>query len=91
MENTMDDDIQIHDDHCPQCGHYTYWRECPAFDCEDGYYDGYEDDPLWYDPGELVRCEECHGRGYFHWCPNCGYDLTEKQYLNGEGEGVEHG
>ena len=36
--------------------------------CGDGFYDGYDDDPLWYDQGELVTCENCGGRGMLWFC-----------------------
>lgn len=29
----------------------------------DGWVDGYENDPLWYSPGELERCSSCNGSG----------------------------
>lgn len=29
----------------------------------DGYVDGYEDDPLWFEPGEMERCASCNGSG----------------------------
>lgn len=38
------------DDDCFHCG-------------GDGYIDGYEDDPLWFEPGETERCSSCGGSG----------------------------
>lgn len=29
----------------------------------DGFVDGYEDDPLWFAPGEMERCSSCGGSG----------------------------
>src|SRR5205809_393046 len=29
----------------------------------DGWIDGYDDDPLWFSPGELTRCSSCNGSG----------------------------
>jgi hypothetical protein len=29
----------------------------------EGWIDGYEDDPLWYAPGEMDRCSSCGGSG----------------------------
>lgn len=29
----------------------------------DGCIDGYEDDPLWFEPGEMERCSSCYGSG----------------------------
>lgn len=54
---------------CAACGYECEWEECYA-NCEDGYFDGYEEDPLWYDPGELVPCNECNARGGSFWCIN---------------------
>ena len=34
-----------------------------AFCGGDGWIDGYEDDPLWYLPGEMERCASCGGSG----------------------------
>lgn len=66
-------DIQLTDDYCPRCGTALYWQECTEINCDDGWIDAYEDDPLWYEPGELEMCQECEGRGYHNWCPNCNY------------------
>ena len=45
---------------------YDYERAGDS-DCHwcggDGWIDGYEDDPLWYAPGELERCSSCGGTG----------------------------
>jgi len=73
----MDNDIELFDDNCPKCGHFTCRRECSAIGCDEGYVDMYEyDDPLMFDPGDEEPCHECHGHGYFIWCPGCGYDLA---------------
>lgn len=37
---------------------------------DEGYFNGYDEDPLWYNPGDLVICSECGGRGGFLECPN---------------------
>jgi hypothetical protein len=29
----------------------------------EGYFDAYEQDALWYEPGNLIACNECDGRG----------------------------
>ena len=79
----LDDDTELYDDPCPKCeGNIVLYRECGAIGCEDGYYDGHEyDDPLWYDPGEMVKCAECNGRGRHIWCRSCGWDLLQEVYL----------
>jgi hypothetical protein len=54
---------------------------CDICDCEleyeecllcggDGYLDKYDDDPLVYEPGELIECPDCYGGGGWWLCPN---------------------
>ena len=63
---------------CPYCGHYpTYWRWCTEVHCDDGQIDVYNLEPDWYEPGDMERCETCHGTGVEAWCPSCGKDLNE--------------
>jgi len=62
--------------YCAMCGSDVEWSDCYA-GCEDGYFDGYEEDPLWYDYGELVPCHGCNGRGGSYWCPNKECDFHE--------------
>jgi len=52
---------------CALCNGEMEWVECGA-GCEDGYFDGYEDDPLWYHPGEMKPCYQCGGHGGSWWC-----------------------
>jgi hypothetical protein len=77
-----DDEIWDGDDPCPRCGHYyTSYRKCEY--CDDGIVDDlYEEDPLWYDPGDWEYCQHCHGKGYYSWCRNCGWDLVEQRFIN---------
>jgi hypothetical protein len=64
----IDDEVtELYDVRCPRCSEPVRQRQCTALDCEDGYFDGYEDDPLWYDPGDLVRYSECGGKGVVRW------------------------
>lgn len=66
---------------CPRCGNATDWLPC--WNCGgDGGFDGYDDDPLWYDEGDVIVCGHCHGTGGWWMCGRCG------QYL---GEGGENG
>jgi len=55
---------------CKKCGHEMDWVECDA-GCEDGYHDGYEEDPLWFSPGEMELCEACKGLGGWWECYHC--------------------
>lgn len=34
----------------------------------EGEFDGYEDDPLWYQPGEMECCHNCGGSGRLTAC-----------------------
>ena len=54
---------------CPHCGEEVGWSDC--WNCGgEGAWDGYEEDPLWYDPGDEVTCSYCHGKGGFYICTN---------------------
>jgi len=54
---------------CAACGGECEWTECNAC-CGEGGHDGYEDDPLWYQPGEIATCCQCNGAGGDWWCEN---------------------
>lgn len=59
--------------YCPNCDHHLFC--CTCTDCGgEGGYDGYEEDPLWYDAGDMIPCSNCRGRGYHEWCPRCRWD-----------------
>jgi len=52
---------------CALCDTEMDWEDCSA--CGgDGFFDGYEEDPNWYQPGEEVPCSQCGGRGGDYWC-----------------------
>jgi predicted RNA-binding Zn-ribbon protein involved in translation (DUF1610 family) len=69
------EEVDFSDERCPNCGHQCFVRTC--WECGgDGCFDGYEIDPLWYLPNDLVRCDTCYGKGYHHWCPRCGWDMN---------------
>lgn len=52
---------------CALCNSEMEWRECSA--CGgDGFFDGYEEDPNWYQPGECVDCSQCAGQGGDYIC-----------------------
>ena len=77
----MSDDYELEDCSCPKCArdtvHYRRRGECGG----DGEHEAYDDDPMWYEPGDTETCETCMGKGFERWCPKCGYDLA----LNPEG------
>jgi DnaJ-class molecular chaperone len=71
----MSDDYEYDDEACPKCGHSpTHRRECG--ECDEGYVNRYEEDPMWYDD-EDVPCDECNGTGWQRWCPKCGHSLQK--------------
>ena len=72
----QDEDTDVVDTPCPTCGEPdTVQRGCYSCGGE-GCFDGYEEDPLWYAPGEFEDCDTCAGTGYLHWCSTCGHDFT---------------
>jgi len=69
------DDYDIIDEACPKCGHNpTHVRGCLVVGCEDGMINLYDEDPIFFAPGEYQPCRECHGTGVDWWCPECGAD-----------------
>lgn len=65
----MDDYPQQQAQVCKICGCELEWEHCWN-GCDDGWFDGYAEDPLWYDPGDYERCTECNGEGGYLVCPN---------------------
>lgn len=81
-------DWQYIEETCPKCGEQLVSAECS--DCGgEGGHDGYEEDPLWYDYGDMIPCDLCSGRGYHCWCRECGWDVIEKRFSGNEGCCVE--
>jgi len=68
---------------CPRCGQQLEWEECGQ--CDDGWFDAYEDDPMWYAPGDVLRCDQCLGHGGWWVCTNldCTHGVVS---LQGEDE-----
>ena len=54
---------------CPKCGCELEYADCWNI-CDEGYFDGYEEDPLWYGPGDMYACDVCEGTGYLPYCPS---------------------
>lgn len=81
----MNDEIELSENLCPNCGHETYEWRC---ECEDGYsyHDCGEDCCACLHPEANVRCDECGGKGWHNWCRRCAWDLVEKRFLNGHDE-----
>lgn len=54
---------------CVLCDYEMEWERC-SYCGGDGFFDGYEEDPNWYAPGEDVPCSQCGGNGGEYWCVN---------------------
>ena len=68
------DEVDLSGDYCPNCEQALF--SCTCSNCGgEGGFDGYEEDPLWYDNGDMIPCGLCWGHGYHHWCPRCGWDM----------------
>jgi hypothetical protein len=66
------------DESCPHCGHdIIHWGDCEA-GCDDGFFNLYDEDPLWYDEDDIEGCEDCFETGIQQWCPKCGKDPRKK-------------
>lgn len=68
-----DDEIETDDIPCPACGHHET-RSHRCSECDDGYTDAYDEDPINEDPGTLIICGECSGSSIVRWCPKCNAD-----------------
>lgn len=78
-------DYWIEDSRCSHCGHDTiHWSDCAA-GCDDGFFNLYDEDPLWYDDGDVQGCEDCFETGVQQWCPQCGKDPRKKAVYWSEG------
>ena len=67
---------------CPKHGevtHQTAWVSCYA-GCDEGYFDAYDEDPLWADPGDLEVCSECRGAGGFVVCGPCNLTNPDAEF-----------
>jgi hypothetical protein len=54
---------------CALCDYEMDWEDC-GFCGGDAEFDGYEEDPNWYAPGEMVPCSQCGGSGGDYFCGN---------------------
>ena len=62
---------------CPVCGLDMEWEDCWN-GCEDGFFNLYDDDPLWYDEDDTEVCEICKGQGGYWVCPNAENHTVDK-------------
>ena len=58
---------------------WTGWVPCWN-GCQDGYFDGYEEDPLWYDEGDMETCDICGGEGGWTVCGECAKDNPDVEW-----------
>jgi hypothetical protein len=79
-QTVWNDDVDC-DLPCPNCDSDTRTAQCSECGGEGGH-DGYEYDPLWYSPGDIIPCGLCGGAGCFHWCPVCNWDLNLPKKFN---------
>ena len=71
----MSEDWENSDIKCPHCAHFPCRaRDCIEIGCNEGCIDDFDDDPLWFSPGDFHLCGECRGTGVVMWCPSCGND-----------------
>ncbi len=71
-------DANYEEPECTICGSYMEWQEC--HDCDDGYWDAYDEDPINESPGTVVCCHHCHGKGGYWECsalPHTGEQMAE--------------
>lgn len=52
---------------CARCGASCGWVDCWN-DCEDGYLNRHEEDPLWYEDEYDCPCDICSARGGWQVC-----------------------
>lgn len=64
MSQTEENDA-VDCERCHCCA--TEWVECWN-GCENGSFDAYEDDPLWFSAGERELCGACRGAGGYRLC-----------------------
>lgn len=60
---------------CAACGGEVEWEPCGGCDGGGGH-DGYDEDPNWYQPGEIAPCPQCGARGGEYWCANSACSTT---------------
>ena len=67
---------------CPHhgdVGDNTAWVNCWN-GCTEGWFDDYEDDPIYCDPGDMSRCDECRGEGGWTVCGECNINNPDAEY-----------
>ncbi len=55
---------------CDKCGGGLEWDDCTN-GCDEGYFDLYDEDPVYYDEHDVEPCQICQGQGGWWLCPTC--------------------
>lgn len=64
---------------CEAEHHWVDWVDCWN-SCDEGYItDLYEQDPLWYYPGDVEPCDICHGKGGWRVCRTCNPEVGDDE------------
>jgi hypothetical protein len=71
-------DTHICDKH-GDVGDNTGWMPC-WYGCDDGWFDDYEEDPIFFSPGDMSRCPECKGEGGWLVCGECNADNEDVEW-----------
>ena len=67
---------------CPTCSSYMVWEDCWN-GCDDGYFDLYDEDPLWYAEDKREICDICKGKGGYWGCSSVQCHETAPEPTNG--------
>lgn len=77
----MTGEVETMDIRCPRCSTSLSSQPCHQIGCDEGYIDVYDEDSLWYEPGDAEACSECKGNGTIIWCAGCGWCMNEQSYF----------
>ncbi len=54
---------------CKHCYMSQFWEDC--WNCGgEGYFELYDEDPIYYDEDDTETCETCRGKGGYYLCFN---------------------
>lgn len=65
-------------DECRKAGHWIDWVDCWN-GCDEGWHtDLHEMDPMWYDEGDMEKCDVCNGHGGWQLCFTCHPEAADE-------------
>jgi hypothetical protein len=67
MEYYMGLDDDFYEPGCPTCHAGLDWEYCDVCGGE-GYFELYDEDPLYYDRDDIEKCGQCDGAGGWWMC-----------------------